>query len=446
MSASGTNLEDLLTMLRTKRRRLPFEIGAFLALQVAESLLERPRRAEPRNVLVAEDGKVAIVDAEACDDRVALGSLLTALTALLAAAGEGVPAMLLRLVEQSPDSVDLSLARFRDELEASLVPLNRAAAERVLARTLRDIRREASGDVRASHAAVDADLELDALISGEAPPSREAPVVIVPRTEEDRPSTRPPADGEQKRSIFRDEGLRDTFDGLEERSSREGPSKGLVVAAVALVLAALGIIVLATRDRAPAVAADPATSEAPRDVVVPPAVVRGEITLELEPEGAVARLFVGQIPTLVDDVPVGVAQELIALSADGTFVRTLVPSSAAYRDVDGLPELTVEGVGEPEHGHDALGTTSLQAEAMGAPSGRMGRLRMSTGPEGARVYRTVGFSPLVRLPAWPVERAAELLVSAPGYTTRRVLVSSSDFRVENGEHRARLRVSLSPAR
>lgn len=446
MSASGTNLEDLLTMLRTKRRRLPFEIGAFLALQVAEALLERPRRAEARNVLVSEDGKVAIVDAESCDERVALTSLLSALTALLAAAGEGVPPMLLRLVEQSPDSEHLSLGRFRDELEASLVPLNRSAAERVLARTLRDIRREASVDVRALASAEDADLDLDALISGEAPPQREQPVVLVPRSEDARPSTRPPADGEQKRSIFKDEGFADDFDGLEERGGQERPRAGLVIAVVALVLAAIGAIVLALRTPDSGESSTRTSAAAPAEATPPPVATRGEVTIELEPEGAVARLFVGQVPTLVDDVPVGVAQELVALSSDGSFVRSVVAANASYQDVDGLPELSVEVTGPSERGQDAIGTSSLRADSMGASTGRSGRLRVQVGPEGSRVYRTIGFSPMARLIAWPVNRSAELLVSAPGHTTRRVVLSASDFHLENGQQRASLRVSLTPVR
>lgn len=445
MSVTGTNLEELLSTLRTQRRRLPFEIGAFLALNVTEALLERPRRADPARIAIREDGTVEIVDAEACDERAALVALHRSLTGLLAAAGEGVPAMLLDLVEQSPESEALSLARFRDELEASLVPLNRAAAQRVLARTIRDIRREASSEARAAASTDDVDADLDALISGAELPVREAPVLIARPAEDARSSTRPPAGGEPKRSIFKDHddvGLA----GLEELPDSDAPKLGTIVAVAAIVLAVIGVLVLVTRERSGDGGARRPERASEHSAVAPPSPVeRGEIALELEPEGSVARLFVGRLPTVVDDVPVGVSQELVALSEDGSFVRAVVPSNAAYRDVDGLPEFGLDLVGSSERGENALGTTALRAEGMGRSSGRSGRIRIGTGTEGARVYRTIGFSPLARLSAWPVERSAELLVSAPGHVTQRVLVRAADFHDDHGERRATVHVTLRPA-
>lgn len=447
MSQAGTHVEELLATLRTRRRRLPFEIGAFLALQVVEASLDRPRRADARTIVVREDGSVEIIDAMPCDEPTALRSIHGVLTALLAAAGEGVPSMLLALLEQPLDAEGATLLRFRDALEASLVPLNRSAAQRVLARTLRDLRRENSSEGRQGQASHEADADLDALLEGKDAPVREAPVVIAPLEDDARASRRPPAGGspgQPKRSIFKDD-VGSEISELDERAESGSLPLGVRVALVALVLAGVGALFVATRS------STSSTSPARRSEVTPapaasaPAPARGEILIELAPEGTVARLRVGRVPTVVDDVPVGVAQELIALSDDGSVSRVLLPADTAYAERDGLPEHAVVIPAATEAGEAALAITGLRAEAMGVPSGARGRLLVSEGPSAARVYRTVGFSPLLRITDWPTERSAEFLVSAAGHTSQVVRVDASDFEGAGAERRARLRVTLERA-
>jgi len=64
----GTSVDELLTMLRGKKRRLPSEIGAFVALQATEMLLDRAYAIDVSRVVLKDDGTIAIDSEERCDD------------------------------------------------------------------------------------------------------------------------------------------------------------------------------------------------------------------------------------------------------------------------------------------------------------------------------------------------------------------------------------------
>jgi hypothetical protein len=104
--------------------------------------------------------------------------------------------MLMHLVDV-PQARKLGLAGYRDELEAALVPLNRAAARRVLARQLRELTRPRAGTRPGDGAgtgpedAVAADADLDALLGYEAPPADSEPEA--PAAPSEPPAPAPPA-------------------------------------------------------------------------------------------------------------------------------------------------------------------------------------------------------------------------------------------------------------
>ncbi|MFW5920931.1 MAG: hypothetical protein ACOCUS_03770, partial [Polyangiales bacterium] len=172
----GVTVEELVRLLKQRGGRLPFEIGAFVALEVCEQLVEGPAVAKPTEVRIASDGSISVyAPPNSASAEQAARSVVDVLAHLLVAAGQGVPPVLLELVEQGPADGRWDLARLRDELEASLVPLNRAAARRVLSRMLREIQREpagaqqteAGGGAAAAGAGsqdADVDADLDALI------------------------------------------------------------------------------------------------------------------------------------------------------------------------------------------------------------------------------------------------------------------------------------------
>lgn len=138
----GITLEQMVASLKARRTRIPAEIGAYVALEVAEHLMRGPARATPADIRIGDDGTVSVfVAANTADEDAAAQSVVEVLATTLVAAGTGVPNILIRLVEEKPPVGPGCLAMLTSELESSLVPLNRAAARRVLSRMTRDAKR-----------------------------------------------------------------------------------------------------------------------------------------------------------------------------------------------------------------------------------------------------------------------------------------------------------------
>lgn len=138
----GVTVDDLVASLKSRRIRVPSEIGAFVALETCEALSRGPAVVRGGDVRIAEDGTISVFappNSASAED--AARSVVAVLASLLVAAGTGVPPALIALIEQGPGGGAGALDRLRDELEASLVPLNRSAARRVLSRMIREARR-----------------------------------------------------------------------------------------------------------------------------------------------------------------------------------------------------------------------------------------------------------------------------------------------------------------
>jgi hypothetical protein len=138
----GVTVDDLVVSLKSRRIRIPSEIGAFVALETCEALMRGPAIVRGQDVRIAEDGVVSIfAPPNSATPEEAARSVCRLLATLLVAAGTGVPAVLISLVERGPGRGAIALERLQSELESSLVPLNRAAARRVLSRMIREARR-----------------------------------------------------------------------------------------------------------------------------------------------------------------------------------------------------------------------------------------------------------------------------------------------------------------
>lgn len=142
----GITVDDLVASLKARRIRIPSEIGVFVALETSEALLAKPGDISGRDVRIAEDGTISIeaTSPSASPDvssELAAQAVVRILSSLLVAAGTGVPPALIALVEHGAGSGASALDELRAELEVSLVPLNRAAARRVLSRMTREARR-----------------------------------------------------------------------------------------------------------------------------------------------------------------------------------------------------------------------------------------------------------------------------------------------------------------
>lgn len=159
-------VSELVRRCRERDARMPFEIGAFVALETTEALLGQPRSVGPDDVQIGPSGELRIVGGPPAEQLEATQGVISVLSRLLVAAGAGVPPVLLELVESGPHSGRWTLDELRSELEACLVPLNRGAARRVLARLLREGEKK-SRSVRPPEPATDAvDADLDALLDG----------------------------------------------------------------------------------------------------------------------------------------------------------------------------------------------------------------------------------------------------------------------------------------
>ena len=140
---------ELVEELEQRGDRLPFEIGAFVALEACEGLLQQSVKLEADDVRVTLEGSVVVSEgAERAEPDEAARSLVSVLARLLIAAGPGVPPYLLQLVKESTTGQNpRDLRRLHDAIEASLIPINRGASRRVLARLVRDSDRPPAPEV-----------------------------------------------------------------------------------------------------------------------------------------------------------------------------------------------------------------------------------------------------------------------------------------------------------
>ena len=132
------SVQEILVMLRATEGRLPHEVGAFIALQSCEAVLDRPRRIDPSVVHVTAEGEVVLDGAPDAAPSEASASVVDLLASLMVAARNEVPPAFVRIIERKTPT---ELPRLRDEIEAGLLPLNRSASRRILSRQVRDLLR-----------------------------------------------------------------------------------------------------------------------------------------------------------------------------------------------------------------------------------------------------------------------------------------------------------------
>jgi hypothetical protein len=139
---SSVTLDDVFTVVSARRVPLAPELAGYLVLEVADCADPQGGDVDPRSVYVGEEGTVALVkpkregatgDAEA--------SIRAALARLLEASGSQTPALAAASKRQS----GAGLSALAEELEAALIPVNRAAGRRALARLAREVKRVTLG-------------------------------------------------------------------------------------------------------------------------------------------------------------------------------------------------------------------------------------------------------------------------------------------------------------
>jgi hypothetical protein len=140
---SSVTLDDVFVVVGARRVPLAPELAGYLALEIAEGATQAIGDVDPRSVYIGEEGSVALVvrprreaptgDAEA--------SIRATLARLLDASGSQTPA----LASVARRSSSAGLNTLVEELEAALIPVNRAAGRRALARLAREVKRVTLG-------------------------------------------------------------------------------------------------------------------------------------------------------------------------------------------------------------------------------------------------------------------------------------------------------------
>ncbi len=113
---------------------LSAECVGYLVLAAADQVSAAPRRLEPNDVLLFEDGGIRVASGRAADGSLAERDLRAVLDALLVRASAPTSG-LLRASRRAPGAGIEALVR---ELETALIPVNRSAAKRSLARLERE--------------------------------------------------------------------------------------------------------------------------------------------------------------------------------------------------------------------------------------------------------------------------------------------------------------------
>lgn len=181
-------LDELLRSLKERSVRMPADIGAFIALEATENIVDAPRLLTTERVALTDEGDVGVAEGAPCETAQAAQAVTELLGALLVAAGTGVPSAMVQLVETPAPTGTGALEALRDQIEAALVPLNREAARRVLGRMIRESRKPVVERADASKDALDD--AVDALVGEKLPPSPKLEPLLAKVAEEHASSSR----------------------------------------------------------------------------------------------------------------------------------------------------------------------------------------------------------------------------------------------------------------
>src|ERR1700733_4875824 len=138
---SAITLDDVFAMVVGKRVPLAPELAGYLSLEIAEKADPLGGDIDLKAIYIADEGTVALVRRKDAADGDAEQSIRGALGQLLDASGSSTPA----LSSVARRARVGSLRSLMEELEAALIPVNRAAGRRALARLAREVKRVTMG-------------------------------------------------------------------------------------------------------------------------------------------------------------------------------------------------------------------------------------------------------------------------------------------------------------
>jgi hypothetical protein len=163
MSATTITLEEVLAAAESRAASLAPETAGYLALAIGDATARLPLRVDERGVTLSTEGTVAVARSrDVLPPPDAARALRGLLARLLASASGSMPG--LAAAARPRAESDRGVEALVEELEAALIPVNRAAAKRALSRLARET-------VRAKDAG---------LLERRATPSREPSALATP--------------------------------------------------------------------------------------------------------------------------------------------------------------------------------------------------------------------------------------------------------------------------
>ena len=139
---SSVTLEDVFAVVEAKRVPLAPELAGYLTLEVADGSQAAGGEVDPRTVYISEEGTVALVRPKKESPS---GDAETSVRAILAKLLEGSGSATPALTASAKRKAGAGLPALVSELEGALIPVNRAAGRRALARLAREVKRVTLG-------------------------------------------------------------------------------------------------------------------------------------------------------------------------------------------------------------------------------------------------------------------------------------------------------------
>jgi hypothetical protein len=157
-------------------------------------------------------------------------------------------------------------------------------------------------------------------------------------------------------------------------------------------------------------------------------------------------LYVGRGFARVEDVPLGVAHEFVAIADGFTPSRTVLAADAKWQVKDEVLFTTLKIALAPQKARRsalALGATRLPRQRT-APTGKVGTLEIRTDPSEAAIYQLIGFTPDLAIENLSVDKPIRLLVYAAGYRFQYFDVDPDQWVKREGKLSAAVEAELKP--
>ncbi len=489
-AALRLSLDELLVSLKRKRIPIQFEIGTFVVLAACEAVIDNPVRVGCSDLSIDDEGHVLVSEsAEKATAEESARALIEILCDLLLASAPGIPDVLLQLVEHGPSDRRYTLARLKEDLEAALVPLNRSATKRVLARLVREAKQEGERQVEQpqfviSRAALDD--EFDTLFgrskNGASPSSsaavdsdkhdsdsvRSVPIRFEselhqgdsvesdPEIGPDRLTTRYNSYKDDRRSTDRSRDSVDDFVDIKEQTKEKGSTtKRLALAVLALFLLVVGYFVFTGLDdddtqssamldsltTHPALESTTSKQTPPLEKASPSI---GILRVNSTPSLAQVMLYLGHGHARLERVPLGVAHEFVAIAQGYAPLRTVLAADTKWQIKEEVPYTTLAMTLTPrkaQRSASGLGSTQLPQQHDSA-SGRLGTVEIRTDPREAAIYQLVGFTPDLAIESLSADKPIRLLVYAAGYRAEQIEIKPAHWIEREGKLSAEVEAKL----